>query len=120
MDLAERFFAPQEFEALSTVPVEERQYRFFEYWTFKEAYAKARGMGLCLPLDKFSFHFPNDGGVEIKIDPDLADDPRRWQFWQLRPTSQYLVAVCAERLATACRRFTIWNTNAPYGPQPVW
>ena len=98
MDLADHYFAPQEAAVLAAVPSHEQQYRFFEYWTFKESYIKARGMGLSLPLDKFSFHYPEDRTVRIAIDPDLADDGDRWQFWQFRPTPEYLVAVCAERV----------------------
>ena len=98
LDIADRFFAPQEVAALAATPQRQRQYRFFEYWTFKEAYIKARGMGLSLPLDKFSFHYPNDRAVEIAIDPELADESRRWQFWQFRPTPEYLLAICAERV----------------------
>jgi phosphopantetheinyl transferase len=54
MDVAGHFFAPEEVAALSAEPAEKQQYRFFEYWTFKEADIKARGMGLALPLDKCS------------------------------------------------------------------
>jgi 4'-phosphopantetheinyl transferase len=98
LDIADRFFAPQEVAALAATPPRQQQYRFFEYWTFKEAYIKARGMGLSLPLDKFSFHYPNDRAVEIAIDPELGDEARRWQFWQFRPRPEYLVAICAERV----------------------
>ena len=97
IDIAQHFFAPQEVEALEAVPAGEQRYRFFEYWTFKETYIKARGMGLSLPLDKFHFHFPHDRGVAITIEPELADDAARWQFWQFRPRPEYLVAICAER-----------------------
>jgi 4'-phosphopantetheinyl transferase len=110
IDIADRFFAPQEVAALATTSPQQRQYRFFEYWTFKEAYIKARGMGLSLPLDKFSFHYPNDQAVEIAIDPELADDPVRWQFWQFRPRSEYLVAICAERVGTESPSLTIRQT----------
>jgi 4'-phosphopantetheinyl transferase len=98
IDVADRFFAPQEVAELAKVQAQQQHYRFFEYWTFKESYIKARGMGLSLPLDKFSFHYPNDRGVEIAIDPELNDDSGRWQFWQFRPRPVYLVAICAERL----------------------
>lgn len=54
-------------------------------------------MGLSIPLDKFSFYYPHAHDVKIAIDPELADFPERWMFWQFRPTSDYLVAVCAER-----------------------
>ena len=98
IDIAKHHFAPQEVAALSATPLDQQQYRFFEYWTFKESYIKARGMGLSLPLDKFSFHYRDDHAVEIAIQPELADDAARWQFWQLRPASQYMIAVCAERV----------------------
>ncbi len=98
IDIADRYFAPQEVADLTATPPHEQQYRFFEYWTFKEAYIKARGMGLSLPLDKFSFHFPDDHAVDIEIHPELDDDPARWQFWQLHPAPDYLVAICSERV----------------------
>jgi 4'-phosphopantetheinyl transferase len=98
MGMADRYFSPLEAGELARAPSHRQQYRFFEYWTFKEAYIKARGMGLQLPLDKFSFNYPDDARVEIAIDRELADDPARWRFWQLRPAADYLLAVCAERL----------------------
>jgi 4'-phosphopantetheinyl transferase len=102
LQIADRCFAPDEVAALAAVPPQQQQYHFFEYWTFKESYIKARGMGLSLPLDKFSFHYPDDGKVAIAIAPELGDDAARWQFWQFRPVSQYLVAVCAAGVGTRC------------------
>ena len=98
--IAGHYFAPREVTALAAVPREQQQYRFFEYWTFKESYIKARGMGLSLPLDKFAFHYPHERSVEIAIDRELADDPSRWHFWQFRAAPDYLLAVCAERLGS--------------------
>ena len=97
VDIAERFFSPVEVAELSCVPAERQQDRFFEYWTFKEAYIKARGMGLSLPLDRFSFDFPRRGTVRISIQPDLDDHAERWGFWQCRPAAEYVMAICAER-----------------------
>ncbi len=96
--MADRFFSPLESGDLAKTPSHRQQYRFFEYWTFKEAYIKARGMGLQLPLDKFSFDYPDDSRVRIAIDHELGDDPARWRFWQLQPEADYLLAVCAECL----------------------
>lgn len=110
IDIADRFFAPPEVAALAAVPPHQRRDRFFEYWTFKESYIKARGMGLSLPLDKFSFHYSNERAVEITIHPDLADDAKRWQFWQFRPTAEYLVAVCTERIGDHLPRFVVRET----------
>jgi 4'-phosphopantetheinyl transferase len=110
IEIADRFFSPQEVAALTVAPARQQQYRFFEYWTFKEAYIKARGMGLSLPLDKFSFHYPDDRTVEIAIDPELADESARWQFWQFRPKPEYLVAICAERVGSQSSSLIVRQT----------
>jgi 4'-phosphopantetheinyl transferase len=110
IDVAGRFFAPREVASLAAAPPARQQYRFFEYWTFKEAYIKARGMGLSLPLDGFSFHYPNDRTVELAIQPELADEPARWQLWQFRPRPEYLVAICAERVGSQPSSFTVRQT----------
>lgn len=98
LDLARHFYAPNEADALATVPQSILQHRFFEYWTFKEAYIKARGMGLSIPLDKFSYRFPAPDAVEIDIADELDDAPAHWQFWQMRTGKDYLLALCAKRL----------------------
>ncbi|KIH86015.1 4'-phosphopantetheinyl transferase family protein [Pseudomonas batumici] len=95
--IVDRYFAADEVLAFYRVPPEQRRDRYFEYWTFKESYIKARGMGLSIPLDKFSFDYPHQRGVRITIDPVLADHAERWQFWQFRPSTEYLMAVCIER-----------------------
>lgn len=107
LDVADRYFAPDEVVVLNAAPPNEQQYRFFEYWTFKESYIKARGMGLSLPLDKFSFHYPDDRAVEIAIHPELADPSSRWQFWQFRPEPDYLVAICGERVDAQTPRLIV-------------
>lgn len=97
LEIADRFFAQAEVAELAAVPPERQQDRFFEYWTFKESYIKARGMGLSIPLGQFSFHYPHERAVSIAIEPQLGDDASRWGFWQYRPTAEHLLAVCAER-----------------------
>jgi 4'-phosphopantetheinyl transferase len=97
LDVAGRFFAEAEVTALKALPASLRCTRFFEYWTFKEAYVKARGMGLSLPLDQFGFRFESDDRVGFFISPEIGDVPSRWEFWQIRPSAEYVVALCVER-----------------------
>lgn len=110
IDIARRFFAGSEVAELARVPAKRRQDRFFEYWTFKESYTKARGMGLSLPLEKFSFDFPHEHAVRLAIEPELGDDAARWGFWQFRPPGDYLLAVCAERHRLESPAITIRRT----------
>lgn len=108
--IADRFFAPSEVAELATVPPAQRQDRFFEYWTFKEAYIKARGMGLSIPLEQFSFQYRHAHAVDLSIEPALGDDASRWSFWQYRPTPDHLLAICAERGAGPAPRLRLRAT----------
>lgn len=96
-DVARRVLCPWERVDPAAVPEALRRERFYRYWTLKEAYAKARGMGLSLPLDAFGFRFLPEGLVEMAAVPALGDSAARWRFRQLRPASGYLATVCVER-----------------------
>lgn len=95
IDVADRYFAPQEVAALRALPPKQQYQRFFEYWTLKESYIKARGMGLSIPLDRFWFHLSTD--VRLQLTDAASDRADRWTFWQLRPALTCLAAICAER-----------------------
>ena len=95
--VAERYFAPTEVAALRTLPEAHQSRRFFEYWTLKEAYLKARSRGLSLPLREFAVRFIGDRGVALSVDGEIADAVSPWQLWQFSVAEDYLVAVCAGR-----------------------
>jgi len=95
--IADRFFSPSEVVELRAQPEPRRRARFFDYWTLKEAYIKARGMGLAIPLDHFSFQLLAGTPIGIAFDPQLEDDPTSWQFEQLRPTETHLVSLAIRR-----------------------
>ena len=96
-EIAQHFFSLSEAAALRTLPEETQRQRFFEYWTLKEAYIKARGMGLSLPLDQFSFHVEAGQPVRITVDSRLEDDPETWQFARFHPTPRHIMAVAIRR-----------------------
>jgi 4'-phosphopantetheinyl transferase len=94
-DIANRFFAPAEVRALNAEPADEYRHWFFRYWTLKEAYVKARGLGLSLPLNLFAFDLSQLDEIRVTFEPGLSDDPQQWQFWlwQALPSHQGAVAV---------------------------
>jgi 4'-phosphopantetheinyl transferase len=96
LEIADRFFSPKEVKDLYSVPAQQRRERFFDYWTLKESYIKARCMGLSLPLEQFSFHISEHEPLQISFAPQLHDDPSRWQFWLLKPTEHHkaTVSIC--------------------------
>ncbi len=98
LETADRFFSETEVRDLHQVAENKKRDRFFDYWTLKESYIKARGMGLSLPLEQFSFHLSENEPLRISFDPRLSDDPDRWRFLLLKPTGRHkaAVAVCGE------------------------
>jgi 4'-phosphopantetheinyl transferase len=96
-DVAGRFFAPREVADLRALPVAEQPRVFFDYWTLKEAYIKARGFGLALPLGDFAFRLAPPAPVEIAFEPTLDDDPATWQFTQAWPTPHHRMALAVRR-----------------------
>jgi 4'-phosphopantetheinyl transferase len=95
IDIAERCFSKAEVEALHALPAHLQRDRFFDYWTLKEAYVKGRGMGLSLPLDKFTIEFGQGPGPTVVVDPGF-DDGTRWQLSLTSPTARHRLssAVC--------------------------
>jgi len=100
VELADRFFAPTEAAALRAQPVERQRERFFELWTLKEAYIKARGLGLSLPLEQFAFQLRPGEPPRISFDPRLQDEPEAWRFFQLQPSPRHKAAVAVRRAAS--------------------
>jgi 4'-phosphopantetheinyl transferase len=79
-EIAKRFFSPRECVALASLAPERQCDAFFACWTRKEAYLKARGDGLSLPLDAFDVAFmPGEVPRLIETRHDRAE-AHRWMF----------------------------------------
>jgi len=91
-ELAPSVFAPAELTDFRQTGLEDRRDRFFSYWTLKESYIKARGMGLSLPLDAFWFEL---GGTSplLCVTDRCPDIPNRWRFYQHAPTDEHMMAI---------------------------
>jgi 4'-phosphopantetheinyl transferase len=85
--IPERFFSPSEVRALRALPEQDQLDAFFEIWTRKEAYVKARGQGLSIPLDSFD--------VSIGEPTKLLHNGAVWSLESLMSTTGYAAAVAA-------------------------
>jgi 4'-phosphopantetheinyl transferase len=90
LDLASRFFAAGEVEYLRGLPAEHQQEALFAFWTLKEAYIKAVGLGLSVPLDAFSFTLDP---LAISFSPRQPDSPESWLFLRFRPSPIHAMAL---------------------------
>lgn len=102
LEIASRFFSPSEYEYLQATPDNYRLSRFYELWTLKESYIKARGRGLSLGLSGFSFAVEGDTG-RVRFASGFHDPlPNEWDFRLVRTEAPYLIAT-AIRLTGAGR-----------------
>lgn len=90
--VAERCFASSELEDLRCQPDAARPERFFTYWTLKEAYVKARGIGLSLPVERAAFGISTHG-IDFRPDPKLEPVPSAWRFEAFRIGATHRVAL---------------------------
>ncbi|HET7342933.1 MAG TPA: 4'-phosphopantetheinyl transferase superfamily protein [Methylomirabilota bacterium] len=91
--VADRILAAGELVTLRALPPAERERAFFAVWTRKEAYAKARGLGLALPFDRFTVSADPDAPALLDAEDD---DPRRWSLRDLRAGEGYAAALVVE------------------------
>lgn len=96
-DIPGRYFAPSEVRDLRSRPAAQQAREFFEYWTLKEAYIKARGMGLAIPLADFAFTLAPPAPPTIRFVDGFDDEPGRWQFWQAWPTDVHRLSLAVAR-----------------------
>ena len=92
--LAHRFFSVREQRALATLEPEDRYSGFFRCWTRKEAYIKAVGTGLSLPLDQFDVSLrPGEENALRATRPD-AGEAAVWSLQEVPAGEGYAAALC--------------------------
>jgi 4'-phosphopantetheinyl transferase len=81
--LADRFFSPVERTDFQSLPESHKSQAFFNCWTRKEAYLKALGWGLALPLDSFDVSLrPGDPVRLLKVNGS-PDEARQWKLHEI-------------------------------------
>jgi 4'-phosphopantetheinyl transferase len=78
--LVRRFFSSSEITAYEQMPLDRRTQAFFNCWTRKEAYVKAVGRGLGLPLHSFDVSLGDASGACLLRASQVADDGRSWSL----------------------------------------
>lgn len=97
--IAKRFFSAQEAQRIQAKPQQ-----FFAYWTLKEAFVKATGLGISQGLDTFSFRI--DGELDTTFDDQISltfkadcqqQDSADWYQALLFPDSQHCIGLAVNR-----------------------
>ena len=105
-NLADRYFSPKEVSELMAFPPEQRATAFFNCWTRKEAYIKAHGLGLSLPLNNFDVSL-DEPAILRTTRPDPSE-AARWTLLSLDIDSDYAGALAVEGRGL---EFRYWDWN---------
>ncbi len=112
LQVAEDFFAPSEARAVELAAPSEADSVFLRTWTLKEAYIKARGLGLAIPLDSFAFEL----GPPIRVSftarcpvlPDgTSDAPSAWSFAAFTSGSHHIALAVRSPQLPGVRVFVV-------------
>jgi Phosphopantetheinyl transferase len=114
--IAERFFSKEETRVLRSLPGDLQDEGFFNCWTRKEAYIKARGEGLSMPLDKFDVSLIPGEPARLLASRVDAEDTSRWTFYNLAPCDGYAGAVAAEGRDWQIRLMDFYDSSLDSGP----
>ena len=102
--LSQRCLSAAEQQALWALPESAQARRFLVHWTLKEAYLKARGIGLGLPLAEITILAADDPATlagpptGFALGPGVGDEPARWQLARCHLTPEHVAAVAIERI----------------------
>jgi 4'-phosphopantetheinyl transferase len=94
--LARRFFSPGEAARISVQDSEQRLAAFFRCWTRKEAYIKARGGGLSIPLDQFEVTLDAEAPAALLANWDDPEEVSRWSLHNIDLDEEHLAALAVE------------------------
>ena len=110
--IASRYFSQREVSELLALTYEQRVLGFFNCWTRKEAYIKAQGLGLSLPLESFDVSLtPNEAAI-LRATRTDSKDAARWRLHSLEVGSGYASAVAVESIDTESRLWN-WDVRQP-------
>ena len=105
-EVAAHFFSPAEVAEFQMLAPGMRTRAFFNVWTRKEAYIKARGEGLYCPLDQFDVSVGPDKPALLmnsRVDPA---DAQRWNFNDIFAGDRYAATVAVEKNFS---RLVLWD-----------
>jgi 4'-phosphopantetheinyl transferase len=96
LGIAERFFSSQEVADLLTLPTAHQHRAFFTCWTRKEAFVKAKGGGLSIPLGQFDVSLLPDQPAQLRETKWNPQEAKCWSLKELHPGEGYVGALVVE------------------------
>jgi 4'-phosphopantetheinyl transferase len=105
--VAARMFSPAEHAELTRLQGSEQLEYFYSRWTLREAYVKARGIGLSFPTCKLRFRIRNEKDIDIEFDESIDDDKKNWMVNLWRPGPEHIAAIAIARQADVRKQLIV-------------
>lgn len=105
--LVKRFFSHNEASLILTLPIEERPNAFFKCWTRKEAFIKAHGEGLSIPLDRFEVSVLQSEVVRLKHVDWKGEIAGNWSLVSFDVKNDYLGALAVRGMVDDISFYTL-------------
>lgn len=111
LSIARQYFSPAEIVELETVPADQKETAFFACWTRKEAFIKAKGLGLSLPLDSFDVSLTPDEPAILRAVRPQPQEAARWTLLSLDVAPRHAGAVAVENAELKVQdfKFRLWD-----------
>ena len=94
-DFARQFFSPRESAFINSL--DQKQDAFFKIWTCKEAFFKASGEGLTVPLDQVEITLTTEGSARLVSVDGINEEAVPWHLETFRPAENYQLSLAVER-----------------------
>jgi 4'-phosphopantetheinyl transferase len=94
--------------ALRILPRSRQTEAFFACWTLKEAYLKARGVGLRVPLNQFAVTLAPDQSAALLFDATDRQAASLWSLQSLDVGEDFAAALAVEGQGWRLRRW-LWT-----------
>ncbi|TMC38195.1 MAG: 4'-phosphopantetheinyl transferase superfamily protein [Chloroflexi bacterium] len=114
-ELARSHFSPSEYTMLQTLPLLIRKEAFFLCWSRKEAYIKAKGKGLSIPLDQFDMSLTPGEPATLLASREEPQARERWSVQSLAPGTSYVGALVVEGVGWQLRCWQ-WQREGSASP----
>lgn len=105
-EIAEKYFSRDEVTFVRTIALDSVS-AFYDCWTRKEAYIKAKGQGLSIPLDSFAVSLDPEQAPGLLYSRLFADDVKQYALYALPMEASFKAALAIARKENDVRLFSL-------------
>jgi len=110
-EIVNNYFSENEIVELFNLPIEKQNNGFFSCWTRKEAYIKAKGKGLSIPLTSFDVTLEQDSPRIARIENENENNLENWKLYNQKIDNNYCAAIANYGEMKNIERYYVKNAS---------